>query len=533
MLKKIIISGFIVLLFSVTLLILNCVLPADATDPSGTTVTAIVRTTDSFIHTDSVHDTTGKLLYIGAAVFLPKNVDSLSIEVTENNKTIIDTVFRSFKDANYDTIWVAYSFITPGEKFYTVTPYTKLEVPSDYLVISITDSKIEPKHSVVYIGNGNSDGSVPVDTNNYASGETVTILDNTGSLIKNDATFIGWNTKADGTGDAYTGGDTLSMGATSYTLYAQWDENSANSFVVWSEGSHCDRELKYQKLNNDKVPIGEIKTVVNKGDGPDIMVVISYDGVWIAFSRFIGTPTGTIDGPCDYHAFTSLDIYVARIDKGNILPAAPIKAGHGCWASWAMDSDAKDPRKPHTLYFTSFEDKQIKKVVIQLDGASSVAEKFCDLPSNTYYGTHGHIMMAPNGRYIAYRPIGDIVVWDLSTNKVVAGAGGRGQHPCWGPRSKYLIWAYNNICTITDNRGYSSLNAAGFGIYHYGISNDAEYDQGRLWAIGRLGGGGQNTGGPIAIRPINITNSEWNTGASIAVSDSGTWCDIHIGTATQ
>lgn len=47
------------------------------------------------------------------------------------------------------------------------------------------------KYSVTYGGNGNTGGSVPVDTQQYVEGDTVTILGNTGSLAKTGCTFGG------------------------------------------------------------------------------------------------------------------------------------------------------------------------------------------------------------------------------------------------------------------------------------------------------------------------------------------------------
>jgi 6-phosphogluconolactonase (cycloisomerase 2 family) len=75
---------------------------------------------------------------------------------------------------------------------------------------------------VTYNGNGNTGGSVPVDPASYQQGQIVTILDNTGSLVKTGDSFGGWNTAAGGSGTAYTAGQTFTMGTANVTLYAQW-----------------------------------------------------------------------------------------------------------------------------------------------------------------------------------------------------------------------------------------------------------------------------------------------------------------------
>jgi hypothetical protein len=73
------------------------------------------------------------------------------------------------------------------------------------------------------------------------------------------------------------------------------------------------------------------------------------------------------------------------------------------------------------------------------------------------------------------------------------------------------------------------LGRAGFGSYHYGVSNGAEFSLGRLWAIGRIGGSGQNTGSDIVFKPIDISNDGWKPASTgTKVTDKGSWCDIHV-----
>ena len=77
-------------------------------------------------------------------------------------------------------------------------------------------------YTVTYNGNGNTGGSVPVDNNQYAQNQTVTVLGNTGNLVKSGYTFVGWNTAGNYGGTLYTGGNTFPMGTASLTLWAQW-----------------------------------------------------------------------------------------------------------------------------------------------------------------------------------------------------------------------------------------------------------------------------------------------------------------------
>ena len=80
------------------------------------------------------------------------------------------------------------------------------------------------KFAVIYNGNGSTGGAVPTDSNEYDSGDEVTVLGNTGSLVKTGYTFGGWNTNADGTGTNYLADETFEITATT-TLYAKWVPN--------------------------------------------------------------------------------------------------------------------------------------------------------------------------------------------------------------------------------------------------------------------------------------------------------------------
>ena len=90
-------------------------------------------------------------------------------------------------------------------------------------------------YTVTYNGNISSDGSVPVDASSpYISGTSVTVLGNTGNLVKDGYTFNGWNTAADGSGDTYAADDTFLMGSNNVTLYAQW---TLSTYTVTYDGN--------------------------------------------------------------------------------------------------------------------------------------------------------------------------------------------------------------------------------------------------------------------------------------------------------
>lgn len=92
-------------------------------------------------------------------------------------------------------------------------------------------------YTVTYDGNGSDGGSVPVDTNAYAEGATVTVSDR-GSMTLSGYAFIGWNTAADGSGTSYLAGATFEIQTAGVVLYAQWTTD--DTFSVTYDGNGFD-----------------------------------------------------------------------------------------------------------------------------------------------------------------------------------------------------------------------------------------------------------------------------------------------------
>ena len=91
-------------------------------------------------------------------------------------------------------------------------------------------------YTVTYNANGATSGSVPTDSNTYSSGDTVTVLGNSGNLEKTNYTWSGWNTATDGTGDNYTENDTFDI-TENTTLYAKWIADPTYSVVYHDTNS--------------------------------------------------------------------------------------------------------------------------------------------------------------------------------------------------------------------------------------------------------------------------------------------------------
>ena len=88
--------------------------------------------------------------------------------------------------------------------------------------VTVTAAFIQGGHTVTYVANGATGGSVPPPAV-YGPGQTVIVAGNTGSLVKTNYNFSGWNTAADRTGTTYPAGTgTFAMPAADVTLYAYW-----------------------------------------------------------------------------------------------------------------------------------------------------------------------------------------------------------------------------------------------------------------------------------------------------------------------
>jgi hypothetical protein len=142
--------------------------------------------------------------------------------------------------------------------------------------------------SVIYDGNGQESGSVPVDSNHYRSGDPVTVSGNTGGLRKTGCIFAGWNTRADGTGSARVAGTSFAILSEIVVLYAQWGPypiggaGPAGGLVFYDKGFYSDgwRYLEAapsdypRKLStNNELTGPETSSAVGGGEGNTYLLV--------------------------------------------------------------------------------------------------------------------------------------------------------------------------------------------------------------------------------------------------------------------
>ena len=105
--------------------------------------------------------------------------------------------------------------------------------------VTVYDELFDPAlMKVTYNGNGSTGGDVPVDQTIYEKGQEVIVLGNMGALVRTGYTYMDWNTAPDGSGIAYSDGDTFLIETFGLVLYAQWTINQYTlSYAAGANGS--------------------------------------------------------------------------------------------------------------------------------------------------------------------------------------------------------------------------------------------------------------------------------------------------------
>ena len=122
----------------------------------------------------------------------------------------------STKAGTYEVPTNEYARLTPKNSAGVVGQTVEFDIPTVTYTVS--------EYSLSYDANGGM-GTMGVEAG--VAGTTVTVAQN--GFTRDNYTFTGWNTQADGKGAAYKPGDSFTLTDKDTVLYAQWSKNSGGT----------------------------------------------------------------------------------------------------------------------------------------------------------------------------------------------------------------------------------------------------------------------------------------------------------------
>lgn len=122
----------------------------------------------------------------------------------------------STKAGTYEVPTNEYARLTPKNSAGVVGQTVEFDIPTVTYTVS--------EYSLSYDANG---GMGTMSAEAGVAGTTATVAQN--GFTRDNYTFTGWNTQADGKGDAYKPGDSFTLTDKDTVLYAQWSKNSGGT----------------------------------------------------------------------------------------------------------------------------------------------------------------------------------------------------------------------------------------------------------------------------------------------------------------
>ena len=287
---------------------------------------------------------TGDSLKIGGTDVTNVPAVKLTDDITEIPKSAIDgnnCYMLKIKPDSGDTVYYVRTYVTDGgETAYGDVKDVKLsdleigvsmianlegfEPGINDVLAGLTDGM----HTVTFEPNGGVGATI---TQAFISGQPVTLNANT--FTREGYIFKGWNTKADGSGTAYTDKASVTLSADT-TLYAVWDQ--AVSYTVtfkvangtWDDGSTAD------------------KTVTLEGYASDSLKLTAADIPAVGTKPGNGYKAGSWDVTPSADAAITKDVTYtySYVDKDSISRVVTFKVVNGAW------DDGTTADKTVTLY---------------------------------------------------------------------------------------------------------------------------------------------------------------------------------------
>jgi uncharacterized repeat protein (TIGR02543 family) len=145
---------------------------------------------------------------------------SVVTSIGTSSNTVADDYTYQTGDEFCTYTYSAWSSCVAAEQTRTVVS----ALPDPCVGTPVLSQACELTYNVTYDGNGRTSGNVPNDLNDYLVGDTVTVMSNSGNLVKTGYTFSGWGTDLNG-GVIRQPGAQFTMESGNLTLYAYWVAN--------------------------------------------------------------------------------------------------------------------------------------------------------------------------------------------------------------------------------------------------------------------------------------------------------------------
>lgn len=175
--------------------------------------------------------------------YYPNNYYQISIADQADAAWYITNAMVKSNDYGYAQGELQWYFDAPGTYRTYITIRAKAnDCSTDKTInvpVTVTYSLTPATYAVTYNSNGANSGSVPTDTYSpYDNGATVTVLGNSGNLVKTGKYFSGWNTRENGSGTHFDEGDEFTIRGEAVTLYAEW--KTASTITLSANGHGTD-----------------------------------------------------------------------------------------------------------------------------------------------------------------------------------------------------------------------------------------------------------------------------------------------------
>ncbi|MFA5744388.1 MAG: InlB B-repeat-containing protein, partial [Candidatus Nanoarchaeia archaeon] len=211
-----------------------------------------------------------------------------------------------------------YSFVNwqvmIGGSGYYYSPGQTITMPAQNITLT---AQWGANHQITYSAPTATGGTVPVDSNYYAIGATITLANNTGSLVRAGYMFVGWQYS----GSNYAVGATITLVSGQYTVYAVW--SGLHYITYYGNGNTSgtapvDSNVYYVPLNGSVFSF----TAKNRGD-------LTRTGYYfLGWSASSGATVPTYYEGETYTRSTSLGAYAVWV--GNVaisVSAYPVAGG--------------------------------------------------------------------------------------------------------------------------------------------------------------------------------------------------------------